>query len=277
MKTKRIDKAICFTIVVLLTFLLFPNFVSVRASAETEITLEEITENVVFIAHKKGYSEEKRNILGAAFYLPEEYYFSEYTYGVAVFPEWFIKRYELYGDYFARKENDGLSIMNIQGISGPSNGYRITVYNVVNLPDSLKDTKICFAFYVKDEDGNIAYTKPYGAKINETELTNVTNAQWESLLQKRFRELEMQGQFEIITEKLNELAEKVWIYSIIVFSAVVVVWGAYIGIRIAVAKKNEQLINAKGMLKGLVIGIIVMAILAVGAPLLIKGLAAWAI
>ena len=87
----------------------------------------------------------------------------------------------------------------------------------------------------------------------------------------------MDSQFEIIVEKLSELIDLTWIYLVIGASAVVIVWGAYIGIRIAVAKKNEEKINAKGMIKGLVIGIVIAFVLAAGLPLLIKGLSAWAI
>ena len=78
-----------------------------------------------------------------------------------------------------------------------------------------------------------------------------------------------------IVVKLSELMESFWIYIVLAMAAVVVVWGAYIGIKIAIANKNEDKINARGMVKNLVIGIIVVFVIAMGGPLLITGLNAW--
>ena len=78
-----------------------------------------------------------------------------------------------------------------------------------------------------------------------------------------------------IVTKLNELMDSFWLYIVLALAGVVVVWGAYVGIRIAVAHRNEEKINARGMVKSLIIGIIIMFVVAVGAPLLINGLNAW--
>ena len=79
---------------------------------------------------------------------------------------------------------------------------------------------------------------------------------------------------EIVT-KLNDLMNSFWIYIVLALAAVVVVWGAYVGIKIAVAHRNEEKINARDMVKNLVIGVIIIFVVAMGAPLLIKGLSAW--
>lgn len=78
-----------------------------------------------------------------------------------------------------------------------------------------------------------------------------------------------------IVTKLSELMDSFWIYIVLAMAAVVVVWGAIIGIKVAIAHKNEDKINARGMVKNLVIGIIIMFVIAMAAPLLINGLAAW--
>ena len=62
---------------------------------------------------------------------------------------------------------------------------------------------------------------------------------------------------------------------VMALAAVVVVWGAYVGIKIAIAHKNEEKINARDMVKNLIIGIIIIFVVAMGAPLLINGLSAW--
>lgn len=78
-----------------------------------------------------------------------------------------------------------------------------------------------------------------------------------------------------IVTKLNELMDSFWIYIVLAMAAVVVVWGAYVGIKIAIAHRNEEKINARDMIKNLIIGIIIMFVIAMGAPLLIEGLGAW--
>ena len=78
-----------------------------------------------------------------------------------------------------------------------------------------------------------------------------------------------------IVTKLTELMDSFWVYIVLAMAAVVVVWGAYVGIKIAIANRNEEKINARDMVKNLIIGIIIMFVIAMGAPLLIEGLSAW--
>ena len=78
-----------------------------------------------------------------------------------------------------------------------------------------------------------------------------------------------------IVEKLQSLMDSFWIYIVMALAAVVVIWGAYVGIKIAIAHKNEEKINARGMVKQLAVGIIVMFVLAMGTPLVINGLSHW--
>ena len=72
-----------------------------------------------------------------------------------------------------------------------------------------------------------------------------------------------------IVEKLQSLMDSFWIYIVMALAAVVVIWGAFVGIKIAIAHKNEEKINARD------IGIIIIFVVAMGAPLLINGLSAW--
>ena len=78
-----------------------------------------------------------------------------------------------------------------------------------------------------------------------------------------------------IINKLSELMDSFWIYIVMALAAVVVIWGAYVGIRIAVAHRNEEKINARDMVKNLIIGIVIIFVVAMGAPLLINGLSSW--
>ncbi len=78
-----------------------------------------------------------------------------------------------------------------------------------------------------------------------------------------------------IVTKLSELMDSFWVYIVLAMAAVVVVWGAYIGIKVAIAHRNEDKINSRDMVKNLIIGIVIMFVIAMGAPLLINGLSAW--
>ncbi|MCD8206201.1 MAG: hypothetical protein LUD29_06350 [Clostridia bacterium] len=78
-----------------------------------------------------------------------------------------------------------------------------------------------------------------------------------------------------ILDKLTDLIDSFWIYIILALAAIVVVWGAYIGVRIAIAHRNEEKINARDMVKNLLIGILVIFVVALGVPLLIEALSAW--
>ncbi len=85
----------------------------------------------------------------------------------------------------------------------------------------------------------------------------------------------LDGSLSQIVANLQVLIDSFWIYIILAMAAAVVVWGAYIGIRIAIANRKEEKINARGMVKSLLIGIIIMFVIAMAAPLLINGLSAW--
>ncbi len=85
----------------------------------------------------------------------------------------------------------------------------------------------------------------------------------------------LDGSLAEIVAKLQTLMDSFWIYIVLALAAVVVVWGAYIGIKIAIAHRNEEKINARDMVKNLIIGIVIIFVVAMGAPLLIEGLSAW--
>lgn len=78
-----------------------------------------------------------------------------------------------------------------------------------------------------------------------------------------------------IVANLTSLMDSFWVYIVLGLAAVIVIWGAYIGIKIAIAHRNEDKINARDMVKNLIIGIVIIFVVAMGAPLLITGLSAW--
>ncbi len=85
----------------------------------------------------------------------------------------------------------------------------------------------------------------------------------------------LDGSLAEIVNKLKGLMDSFWMYIVLALAAVVVIWGAYIGIKIAIAHRNEEKINARDMVKNLIIGIVIIFVVAMGAPLLINGLSSW--
>ena len=49
----------------------------------------------------------------------------------------------------------------------------------------------------------------------------------------------LDGSLGSIVTKLSELMNSFWIYIVLAMAAVVVVWGAYVGIKIAIAHKKR--------------------------------------
>ena len=245
------------------------------AKAETRYTVDEVAESIVFITFKKGISEERGSYLGASFFFPKETFEEDYEYGVAVFPEKYIAKFELYGDYIARKESEGIAI----SISFSSGGWlddgKLCNYNIINIPEKGLSMRLAYVMFVRNSDGEVAYKEPVISSFEETILEDVSIDELLSMAKDRQREMETEKKFKSITKNLSELIDSIWIYLVIGCSAVVVIWGAYIGIRLAIAKKNEQKADTQGMVKRLVIGIVIMFVLAGALPLLVKGLAAW--
>lgn len=85
----------------------------------------------------------------------------------------------------------------------------------------------------------------------------------------------LEGSLQGIVTKLNSLMDAFWVYAILAMAAIIVVWGVVIGVKIMLAHRNEDKINARDMVKNLIIGVVIMFVIAMGAPLLIDGLAAW--
>ncbi len=75
---------------------------------------------------------------------------------------------------------------------------------------------------------------------------------------------------------LDKLIGQSFKYLIGIGISLVVLWAIYIGVKVLSAKKAEQRVEAKTMLKQFILGVVLIFVLAVGAPLLIQALIAWA-
>lgn len=269
-----------FICVILFLMFCFPffNAGTLKAGAETtgnNQTVENIIEKSIFVTFKKGDNASRGKYLTACFFVPNTVFEESYTYGIIIFPKDYGIAHGLTSDYLKQSEEKGVAIINIpfnaeEGIPEP-NGYGFNG-GVMNIYEGNLSRTFAFIFYAQDTGGNAAYMIPQFADYNSLDASELTV---EELTQLTNKIVSMDSSFNKIVTKITELVNSVWVYVVIAFGSVVVVWGAYIGIRVIIAKKNEDKINANGMIKSLVIGIVVMFIIAVGAPLLINGLSHW--
>lgn len=253
---------------------------TVNAKAETveegeQITVETIADNSVFITFSKGESESRGQYIYACYFVPEQYYDSTLSYGVVVFPRWFAERYGVTGNYIDEYDalgmKDSLALIAVESPVQLSGG-RLLKCGIWGIPEEGEDIELSYIFYVQDAEGNYGYSAPHHAAYATLLAEDYTNAEIAEMIGQR---VQMESSFKQIVVKITELVDSFWGYIVIGCASVVVVWGAYIGIKIAVAKRKEEQIDARGMVKSLVVGIVIAAVIAVAVPLLMNGLASW--
>ncbi len=252
----------------------------VNAKAETveegeQVTVETIADSSVFITFTKGESDAKGQYIYACYFVPEEYYDSSLTYGVLAFPRWYAERYGVTGNYVEEYDalglKDTLAFIEVESPVLLSGG-RLLKCGIWGIPEEAEDMELSYIFYVQDAEGHYGYSEPHHAAYATLIAEDYTSAQIAEMIGQR---VQMETSFKQIVVKLSELVDSFWIYIVIGCASVVVIWGAYVGIKIAVARRREEQIDARGMVKNLIIGIVIAAVIAVGAPLLINGLSSW--
>ena len=245
-----------------------------EAGEDTPHSVEAIIENTTFVAFRKSdlTSKYKYSIF-ACYYVPDSVFESTYTYGVVIFPKFYADKYGLTSDYLQKAEEQNVLIMDIvsPGQLQGSNG-RIFKCGIVEMMEHNLSREFAFIFYAKDTEGNIEYTPAQFAMYNTLDARDFTDAE---LLEMVEGKIQTENSFRAILDKITELVDAVWYYVVLGMAGIVTVWGGYIGIRVIIAKKNDEKINARGMLKNLVIGIIVMFSIAVVVPMLMNGLMHW--
>lgn len=280
-KNKKSSSMLCILLMILalaLAMVMPTSWVNAKAETleeEEQITVETIVDNCVFITFTKGESEAKGQYIYACYVVPEEYYDSSLSYGVVVFPRWFAERYGVTGNYIAEYEalgmKDSLALLEVESPVLLSGG-RLLKCGIWGIPETGEDIELSYIFFVQDAEGNYGYSAPHHAAYATLIAEDYTNAKIAEMIGQR---VQMETSFKQIIVKLSELVDSFWIYIVIGCTSVVVIWGAYIGIKIAVARRREEQIDARGMVKNLIIGIVIAAVIAVGAPLLINGLSSW--
>ena len=78
-----------------------------------------------------------------------------------------------------------------------------------------------------------------------------------------------------LADKMSELIDSFWWLFLTLAAVLIVAWGAYVGIKYVIAQRNEQKVEARDLIKQLLIGILIIVAITVGGPLIVKGLSAW--
>ena len=249
---------------------------SAETTGEAPHSVQTIIDNTTFIAYRTGAPDSKYGrCIFACFYVPDTVYEEDYAYGLVIFPKNYGQLFGLNSDYIRKAEEQGVAIISMETTLEASlkgEGGNIFKFGIANILDQNVDRNFAFIFYVKDTDGNIEYSKPQFATYSTLDAEYYSE---EELLVIAHDRLLTVNSFKKIVENITELVNSILKYVVLAMSGVVVVWGSYIGIRVIIAKRKEEQINSKGMLKSLLIGVIVMFTIAVAAPLLINGLSAW--
>lgn len=82
--------------------------------------------------------------------------------------------------------------------------------------------------------------------------------------------------FSNLSDSIKELIESMWVPCISVASAFAVAWGIYLGIKYWMSAGDEQKKkSAKSSILSFIIGVVVIFVVAVGAPLAITALSQW--
>lgn len=249
----------------------------VKASADTTeytgLQAQEIIDESMFVTFRKGESTSLGKFIFASYYIPNEYYDTNCVYGLLIFPTDYIERFIKEKDYIREFKEQSIAIMEIENnVPLASEDGQVFKCGIAGIMEQNLGREFSFIFYAKDPSGQVAYSTPAKATYNTLLADNITDSELLEILDKK---LTMRDNFVNIVDKIEELVDAVWIYLVVGCASIVVVWGAYIGIRVAVAKRKEEQINARGMVKSLILGIIIAFVLACAMPLFIKGLAAW--
>lgn len=270
---KRTGKTALVFLLILFGFLINPlNILPVKAeeNGSALISAKDIINSSVFLDFKKGEDSEKGRFITSCWYIPTENLVNDYSYGVIIFPKLYMERFGIYDNYIESFEAISRAILESEFTPAdiPNGLIKCAIGHILEKNMSLEFT---FILFVKGTNGT-AYSEPHFGTYNEMKDRDYTNTQLMSMAN---RKLGMRDNFNEIILKLNELVDSVWIYMILGFTTVISAWGVFIGVKVAVAKKKEEKVDARSMVKNLIIGTVVLFVIAFALPLLIKGLAGW--
>ncbi len=200
----------CFSILLaVLTMLCFLPKNIAKASADTiPPTVNDCAENITFIGFNKQFTEDKGMQICANYYIPDEYFIADYTYGAMVCPQSVLEKNGITGNW---KEESAAHDNIMSEVVGSStiavSGGRLMRLTLANIPEAGADMLIFYINFVENTaTGEIAYGVGANASYNGLSIDNQSVDLSDYVTQNEYNNLRNQAN-EKIAEKDAIIAE----------------------------------------------------------------------
>lgn len=168
----------CFSILlaVLTMLCIFPKNIAKASADTTTPTVANCAENITFIGFNKQYTEEKGMQICANYYVPSEYFISDYAYGALICPQSVLEKNGITGNW----KEESAAHDNVMGdVVATStvevHGGHLIRIALSNIPEAGADMLIFFINYVENTaTGEIAYGVGANASYNGLSIDNQT-------------------------------------------------------------------------------------------------------
>lgn len=194
----------CFSILLaMLTMLcIFPKNVAKASADTTTPTVKQCAENITFIGFNKQHTEENGMQICANYFVPNEYFISDYTYGALVCPQSVLEKNGITGNWKEESAAHDNAMVDIVGANTyTAHGGHLIRLVLANIPEGGTDMLIFFINYVENTaTGEIAYGVGANASYNGLSINNQTVDLSDYVTQNEYNNLRNQAN-EKIAEK----------------------------------------------------------------------------
>lgn len=180
-----------------------------KASADTtSASVIDCAENITFIGFNKQSTEENGLQICANYYIPDEYYLSENSYGVLICPQSVLEKNGITGNWKEESAANGDVMVNIVATTTYNvEGGHLVRFSLSNIPEAGADMLVFFINYVENnETSEIAYGVGANASYNGLSIDNQTVDLSDYVTQNEYNNLRNQAN-EKIAEKDAIIAE----------------------------------------------------------------------
>jgi len=200
----------CFSILLaVLTMLCFLPKNVAKASADTTTpTVKQCAENITFIGFNKQQTEENGMQICANYYVPDDYFIADYTYGVLVCPQSVLEKNGITGNWKEESAaHDNVMADIVAANTYTVHGGHLLRLVLANIPEAGADMLVFFINYVENTaTGEIAYGVGANASYNGLSIDNQTVDLSDYVTQNEYNNLRNQAN-EKIAEKDAIIAE----------------------------------------------------------------------
>ena len=194
----------CFSILlaVLTMLCFFPKNVAKASADTTSPTVNDCAENITFIGFNKQSTEDKGMQICANYYIPEEYFIADYSYGALICPQSVLEKNGITGNWKEESAaHDNVMVDVVANSFVEVHGGRLMRLVLANIPETGADMLVFFINYVENTaTGEIAYGVGANASYNGLSIDNQTVDLSDYVTQNEYNNLRNQAN-EKIAEK----------------------------------------------------------------------------